>query len=850
MIRKYLTKTLLLLLVALANVAFAQQTVVKGLVKDAKSGEPLPYVVIQLEGTNISTVTDIEGLYKIETNLNVSQIKASYIGYKLITKNVSMGAEQTVNFKLQEVVNEVKEIVVTGKKGKYRNKNNPAVALIRKVIEHRDENRKEGFNYYEYEKYEKIQFAISNITEEFKKKKAFRKFQFVFENLDSTKLEGKTVLPLYIKETLSDVRYRRTPKAQKEVVKGQKMVAFEGYLDNDGLGAYLGYLYQDIDIYDNDITLFTNRFLSPIANLSPTFYMYHIADTLDVDGTTCIKLNFLPRNKADFLFQGDLYITKDSSYAVKKVDLAVSPEINLNWVKEFRVIQEFEKQEEQGYTLVSDEMMADFGVTKSEKQRGIFGQRNTSYKNFVLNKPREDKDYKGLDVDMLDDAKLRPDSFWNQNRHQELTQSEKGIYTTVDSVKKIPAFKRTMDITLLLLAGYKSYGPVEIGPVNTFYSFNPVEGFRLRVGGRTTPNFSRKINFETYVAYGFKDEKFKYYLGTTYSLTKRTIWEFPVKSIKAFYQRDTKIPGQELQFVQEDNFLLSFKRGVNDKWLYNDIFYVEYLSEFRSHFSFALGFKYWQQSPAGSLHFNKTAYHDQVNDIKYLPTAEGSLTLRYAPKEIFYQGKIYRVPLIQKYPVFTLRLISSLKDFLGTEYNYQNVAFNVAKRFYLSQMGYTDVTAEYGKIFGKVPYPLLDIHRANQTYAYQLQSYNLMNFLEFVSDEYQSINVDHCFNGFFFNKVPLFKRLKWRELIAIKALWGSLSSQNMPESNSDLYRFPTESDGTQISYNLSGKPYVEASVGIGNVFKFFRVDLIRRFTYLDNPHVAQYGVRVRFKFDF
>lgn len=845
---RFLRKIFLLILLLPVQFALGQRTVVSGTVFDAGTNETLPYVVVQLEGTTAATVTDMEGNYRLETSDTVKRIKASYIGYKPVTRRVEQGEEQTINLKLKEIVNETEEIVVTGKKGRYKNKGNPAVTLIRNVIQHKDENRQSAYDYYEYEKYEKIQFAISNVTEDFKNKKQFKKFQFVFDNLDTTKLEGKPVLPLYIKETLSDVYYRKSPKAQKEIVKGTKMVSFDGYLDDDGLGQYFGYLYQDYNVYDDDILLFTNRFLSPIATLAPTFYMYHIADTLEVNGVECIKLNFLPRNKSDLLLKGDLYIVKDSTYALLKAEMSVDKEINLNWVKDAHMSQEFQKRDN-AYVLVKDEMMADFGFSKNSK-RGIFGQRSTSFKNMVVNKPREDKEYKGIGLEVLDDAKQQPDSFWAKSRHEELSDKEKNIYSTVDSVKKMPAFKRTMNIFMIAFQGYKSFGPVEIGPVSTFYSFNPVEGFRLRFGGRTTPEFSKKINFESYVAYGFKDEKFKYYFGTTYSLTKRTIWEFPVKSIKAFYQRDTKIPGQELQFVQEDNFFLSFKRGVNDKWLYNDIVYLEYLSEFRSHFSYAVGFKYWQQVAAGGLHFNKVDYNDRAYDIAYLPTTEASLTLRYAPREIFYQGKQYRVPLITKYPVFTLRMITSIKDLLGTPYDYQHVAFNISKRFYLSQLGYSDVTGEVGKLFGQVPYPLLFIHRANQTYAYQLQSYNLMNFLEFVTDEYQSVNVDHNFNGFFFNKIPLLKRLKWRELIAIKALWGQVSDQNNPDHNSDVYKQPVQADGTPITYSIGDRPYIEGSVGIGNILKFFRVDLIRRFTYLEHPNTVKYGVRVRVKFDF
>jgi hypothetical protein len=405
-----------------------------------------------------------------------------------------------------------------------------------------------------------------------------------------------------------------------------------------------------------------------------------------------------------------------------------------------------------------------------------------------------------------------------------------------------------MNIALLLLAGYSKAGPYfEIGPVNTFYSFNPVEGFRGRLGGRTTPELSRNIYLEGYAAYGFKDERWKYYIGGTYSFTNRPLLEFPVKRISANFQRDTKIPGQELQFVQEDNFLLSFKRGVNDKWLYNDIYNVDYMQEFNSHFSFKLGYKNWTQEAAGGL---KYVSEGTAMPLKNLTTSEFSLELRWAPHEEFFQGKLYRIPMPNRYPILTLRAIAGVKGFLNGGYNYENVSMNLYKRVYLSQLGYTDVVLEGGYIFGKLPYPLLDIHRANQTYSYQLQSYNLMNFLEFVSDHYASIQIDHAFNGFFLNKVPLIKKIKLREFVSAKVLYGGLRNENMPQNSPDLLRFPVNEDGVTSTYTLQKQPYIEGSVGIGNILKFFRVDLVRRFTYLDNPNIDATGIRARFKFDF
>lgn len=827
----------------------SQVTIVKGSIKDAKTSEAIAFATVFFDESSEGTTSDANGNYSLESTKSYTKLKVLAMGYIPLSKEVVAGIEQTVNFKLTVDAKQLNEVVVKGQKSKYRNKDNPAVELIRKVIDHKPENRPEGFNYYEYEKYEKIQFALSNITEKFQNRKAFKKFQFVFENLDTTKLEGKAVLPVYLKESISEVRYRKSPEVKKEIIKANKTVAFEGYVDNQGMDAYMKYLYQDINIYDNNITMLTNQFISPIANVSPTFYKFFINDTITENNRKFIRLGFVPRNHSDFLFQGVMHITLDSSYAVAKIDMSVNKDINLNWVKELKINQEFEKKEGQGYVLVKDEFSADFGLSKGKM--GVYGQKIASYKDVILGKQRPDQDYKGDAIETSDSADFKQDDYWIQSRHTELSKSEKGVYTTIDSIKKVPAFKRTLDVMVVLLAGYKTITPYfELGPISTFYSFNPIEGFRLRAGGRTTNAFSKKVVLEGYGAYGFKDQKWKYYGGVTYSLTKRSIYEFPVRSIKASYQRETKIPGQELQFVQEDNFLLSFKRGNNDKWLYNDIVNVEYLNEFKNHFSFAIGYKNWIQQAAGGLHYNAVNYNDVTTDLKDLQTSEASLVLRWAPNEKFYQGKTYRIPISFKAPVFTLRYINGIKGFLGGEYDYQNISLNISKRFYLSQLGYTDVVAEGGKIFGKVPFPLLTIHRANQTYAYQLQSYNLMNFLEFVSDQYASVQIDHCFNGFFFNKIPLIRKLKWREAVTVKVLYGSISDQNNPAKSPGLYQLPLTPDGEPITYSLQAKPYIEGSIAIANLFKFFRIDLVKRFTYLDHPNISQLGIRGRFKFDF
>lgn len=828
----------------------AQTTVVKGVVTDAHSKQPLPFVSVAFNGSTTGTLTDANGKYTLRTNKPYTQLKISLIGYKIVIRNVVAGQEQVINFKLQEEGKTLNEVTInSAKRQKYRNKDNPAVELIRKVIAHKNQNRLQSYNYAEYQQYEKLQFSFSNLSSNISDKRIFRKYKFLLDNRDSSTLPGKSLLPVYLDEKLTQNYYRADPKAKKTVILGEKKVNFGSFIDDEGLNTYLNRMYSEVDIYSNNIFLMTNQFLSPIADEAPTFYKFFITDTVTDGNTKLVELSFTPRNTTDMLFEGEIYITLDTSYAVQKAKLSINKNINLNWVRDMYVNQDFEKNADGKYILKKTDMMADFGITKNGKA-GLFGERTLSYRNYIVNKPRPDTTYDKVDALPPEGIDNQPEKFWTQARGTDtLTTAESKVYKNIDSLKTMPSFRRTMDIASLLLAGYKSFGPFEVGPANTFYSFNPIEGFRLRIGGRTTPELSKRYYFETYAAYGFRDERWKYFGSATYSINNKTIYRFPQNYIRLSVQRDTKIPGAELQFVQEDNFLLSFKRGVNDKYLYNDYYRFDYVHELENHFSYNLGYKYWKQAPAGSLEFVNNL-NNTPNIVPALTTSEATLHLRYAPHEQLLQGKIYRITIPSKYPIYNIDYTAGIKDLFGGQYNYQRLHARFDKRFYLSQLGYTDLTVEGGYMFGQAPFPLLTIHRANQTYSYQLDSYNLMNFLEFVSDHYASFHVDHCFNGFIFNKVPLFKRLKLREYISFKALYGGIRDENNPALHPDLLQFPKDTEGRPLTYSLGKAPYTEGSIGVGNILKFFRVDLVERFNYLDNPNTTRFGIRTRATFDF
>lgn len=852
---------ILFLSLVISHIGYSQKVVVRGKVTNARTNEAVEFSNILISGSTNGTQSDLNGAYAIELSPGTVTLRASFVGYASESRTITIDGSQkvvVVNFRLQPQQKNLSEVTVRGKRERYRNKDNPAVALIEKVIAHKAQNRKEAFSFYQYNKYEKIEFDLSNISEKFKNRRSLKKFDFVFNYLDTSQVTGKVNLPIYLKEAVSTVLYSQNPARKKEMVDGEKMTGLGNYVDNNGIKVYLETLYQDVNIYDNNIMLLSNQFLGPTAPLAPQFYKYVIIDSTDIKGVRCVNLGFSPRNKTDLLFQGTMAIALDSSYAIRKVVMGFSKDINVNFVTDMRLAQEYDFVQNQGLMLTKDELAIEFNLLKKENGMGLFGQRSVSYRDYIINQPIDAKRFSGLSTDMSKDAQNRSDEFWAIARHQPLSGKEQGIYAMVDSVKKVPVFQKFMNTALFLLEGYKPFGPFELGPVNTFYSFNPVEGLRLRVGGRTTGAFSERMALETYGAYGLRDKRFKYFASATFSLTDHNTYTYPIKHLQVSVQNELKIPGQELQFVQEDNFLLSFKRGPTNRRTYNQVVNLDYLNESKNGLTFNLNVKRIEQSPAGALTFEQVSPEGVTTLIPNVVSTELTAGLRFAPHQQFYQGKNYRIPIVNKYPIVQLRFTAGVKNLLGGQYSFQRLMGYANKRFYISPIGYTDVTLEGGQTFGQVPFPLLTIHRANQTYAYQPESYNMMNFLEFVSDHYGAVFADHYFNGFIFNKIPLLKKLKLREVVTFKSLWGGLRPENRPGPDNPttgqtngLLRLPTDANGNPVSFALGSRPYMEASVGIANIFKVLRVDLIKRLTYLENPLAPQgYGIRFRMKFDF
>jgi hypothetical protein len=811
---------------------------IKGRITDSETAAAIPFATISAPEVSKGTSANENGEYTIVLPTNAKSVRITALGY--IEKTVKLGKKdnQEVNVALQQSDNVLQEVTVKPKK--YSNKNNPAVELIKLVVEHRDSNRLEKLTFYSEKQYEKILMGLSKVPDKLMRNKLLGDMKVVFDNKDTTKLADAAVIPVMLQEYMIDLYSKNPPGIQRKYVTAHQSVEFPERLDPTGLNKGLQYLNQDINLYDNYVVLLTDHFLSPIANSAPLFYRYYPRDTTEEYGRKVVRLEFYPRNKTDMLLQGELYIALDGSYAVTRAVFGVNPNINLNWVRHLVLEQDFDRLPSGKWYLTNEDYKMDFGFT--DKSFGLYGERVVRHSQPTINVPLPDSVFAAPD-DMvyLPGSKRRDTTFWQGARPQALTLAEATTYTAMDSLSHTKLFKRGANLLDLAIIGYVPAGKnFEIGPMATFYSFNPVEGQRFRYGMRTSPGFSRKIRLSGTVGYGLLDKEWKGSFGADFALPGTYHNEFPLNIIRFRYNKDLIVPGLLLYQTGSNTFLTSFVRGVNDKFTYTDKITIQHEREFINHFSYTVGTEREELRPAGALHFVPTESGRLEDDP--LTVSRFFLHLRYAPGEKFYQSKTYRQIIDYRW-IMQARYTLGVDGIYGGEYSFNQFGLSIRKYSNTPPFGYNTMYLEAGSILGKVPYPLLNIHRANQSYVYDKFSYNLMNFMEFMSDRYVAFNIDHSFYGFFLNKIPLLRHLKLREYATVKVLYGSVRSENRPVEGSGLYYLPTNQDGSTASYFLGAKPYIEASVGVGNIFKMLRIDLVRRFTYLDHPGAPQFGIR-------
>lgn len=815
-------KSALILLVSifflLLTNASGQNTKIFGKVTDAKTGEVLPFVNVYFTGTQVGTTTDLDGKFLLETNLKVDSISARFVGYEISTKAVEKNKAQTINFSLTTGSVELQEIVI--KPGV-----NPAEILLKKIIENKGKNDKEQLDYYSYEVYNKVEFDLNNIDEEFRNKKVFKQFEFIFDNIDSS--DAKPYLPMFMTESISDFHYRKQPKSEREIIKGVKVSG----LQNESVNQFLGDMYQKVNIYDNYVLVFGKSFVSPIADFGLRYYKYYMVDSAYIDNHWAYKVTFMPRRRQEPTFAGQFWVA-DTSFALMNVEVSIASDANINFIKGFMAEQDY-RQIDSVWMLTRDKLVVDFNL--SNKAMGIYGRKTTTYKDFRLNQIPPDTVFAGVDkVVVLESSNQRDEEFWDSSRHDSLTENEKAIYTMIDSMKNIPRFRTYVDLITMFMTGYKVIGKFEFGPYFTTYSFNQVEGHRFRLGGRTSNSFSKRLMIEAYGAYGLKDETFKYGGGIQYFLSKKPRFKFI-----AHYKYDMEQLGQSVNALRQDNILASaFRRNPFDKLTLVEEYKTSLEREWLTGFSNRITLSHRTLQPRGSLEYLQLNSEGAIENLSSITTSEVSLYTRFAYKEKYVEGEFDRISLGTKYPTVQLDISFGIPDLIGSDYEYQRIKLNVSGDFRTRPFGYIEYIFEGGKILGSAPYPLLELHNGNETYFYDHYAFNMMNYFEFASDQYVSASLTQHFNGFFFNRVPLFRRLKWREVVFGKAVTGTLDAKNalilvLPENMTSLE-----------------EPYVEVGAGVENIFKIFRVDGLWRLTHLDRPNVNQFGIRGTFAINF
>ncbi len=817
----------LFICLAIPSLSWAQTTKVSGRIFDSESKEPLPFVNVLFKGTKIGTSSDFDGNFSVSTTENVDSILFSYIGYIPKSKSVKKGQSQEIKVELQVNSVALKEVVI--KPGE-----NPANILFRKVVKHKDENDLKKLDAYQYETYNKIEIDINNISQKMKKRKLLKPFDFVFNNIDSTNKDEKPSLPMFITETLSDYYFKKSPKFKKEIIRASKVAGIK----NESVSQVLGNMYQQVNIYDNAILVIDKNFTSPLSDNGLLFYRYYLIDSLFIDNHWCYHLQFKPRRKQELAFIGNMWIA-DTTFAVKRLEMSIPDDANINYIVALNVIQDYNLVGK-NWMLSKDKLVIDFALL-DKKMMGVYGRKTTSYKNIIINQAKEDNFYsKTANLIVEEGAGDKDNKFWESARHDTLSKNEESIYHLVDTIRTLPAFKRYSDLVKTLYGGYYVYKMIELGPLFSTYSTNTIEGSRVRIGGRTSNSFSKWFELNGYVAYGFKDEKYKVGAGFRWMLQKK-----PTRQMLAFnYKNDYEILGQNANAFRQDNLFVSlFRRNPLSNLTQVEQYRGFYDKEWFNGFNTRLIVGHRIMTPLGTTQYNSNEFFGDTLNIANIKSSEIGINIRFAYGERFLDGEFDRVSLGTKSPIFQVQFTEGFKGVLKSNYDYKKIIINMEDRIRINPIGYTNYVLQYGKIFGKVPYPLLELHPGNETFAYDFYSFNLMNYFEFVSDEYASAFVSHHFDGFFLNRIPLLRKLKLREVATGRAVIGKVSDTNRNAIIFPNNLFTFNQAGYTSSLFAHNKPYVEVAAGIENILKFFRVDAVWRLSYLNHPNIAKFGIR-------
>lgn len=842
---------------------------ISGTITDSKTGEILPFANVVLENGN-STRSNESGKYSIP--FRAGKMRISMIGYS--TKTIRVNSAGTYNVKLEDNSSAFGEATVTAKRGKYSRKNNPAVELMKKVIAAKKKSDLHQHEYFSVNKYSKLTFAFNEVTDKVFEEGSFKKLPFLKEHVETCNETGKLILPISVDETVTRKIYRKRPETEKTIIEGQRSTGLNDLFNTgDILNTILKDCFTDVDIYEDEVRLLQYPFASPISTKSAiSFYRFFIEDTVMVDSMKCIRVDFTPNNPQDFGFSGSLFIPADSTYRVLKADMGIPRRSDVNFVESMRVIQQFEALPTGEQVLVKDNMLVQLKVANFLQKFQV--KRTTEYSNFSFDViPDKIFQFKGDKMEDIN-SRMRGEEFWAEHRADELTQSEDKMELLIKRLQQVKGFKYVLFVGKAFIENFvetstnpKKPSKVDIGPVNTMISQNFVDGLRLRASAQTTANFNPHLFLKGYAAYGFKDHQWKGLGEVTYSFNKKAYLprEFPVNNLTFTYNRDVMAPSDKFLPTDKDNVFTSFKWTTVDHMMYYETFRVQWDREWHNGLRLNLQLRTEKDEPTAALFYQAldgkgSPTQDSPYCRKQLRTNDFTAGIRYQPGVTWINTKQRRIAANNDAPIYSLSHTTGIYEERGQNHTYNFTEAGIYKRFWLASWGKMDFYLKGGAQWNKVPFPLLIMPAANLSYIIEDYTFNLIDNMEFLNDRYASLMYSWDMNGKILNRIPLIRKLKWREYIGCNVLWGTLTDKNNPflaknAGDSRLYYFPGHfrEDGSfeYLSTVMDKKkPYVEVIAGIHNIFKLFHVEYVRRLTYTERPDTDKWGIRFMFRVTF
>ena len=805
---------LLVVLLLLGQCMWAQSTRVKGKVTDAKTGEVLPLVNVFFTGTTIGMTTDFDGEYYLETREEVTELQASFVGYLPKTVKINKGAYNAVDFQLEPQTFDLDEVKVTPGE-------NPAHVILRNVSKNKYRNNPARFEQYYCKTYTKMELDLTNIKPRFRSKRLQRNFGFVFDYIDTSALTGQAYLPAMISEATADYYHsRRNPAVSREIIRASRVSGVE---DSFAIAQFTGQMHGNVNFYANYIDIFNVRFASPLSDSGLAFYDYFLVDSMQVEGRKTYKIRFHPKRLATPVLDGEVNIDS-ASYALQSASARMPKGVNVNWIKHLRLENDNRIVADSTWFRHRDRVSAEFSIATgdSSKLTSFIGTREVVYSDVRVGVPIPDEVAR-MDNNVVigdEEGVSRTDeAFWEQVRPYRLSEKEKGIYSMVDSVQNVPLYRNIYTLINTVIVGYWNTKYIGIGPYYKLASFNKLEGFRMQPGFRTTTAVSKRIRLSGYAAYGTRDGMFKGGGSVELAFNRRLTRKLTVSG-----RHDVMQLGAGQNALTESNILSSLlSRGDSRLSMVNrgEIGYEHEWSHGTSNF---LGARI--QKIFGNRYVPLVRPDGRI--VNSVSDAALHVGMRISKNE-----SIYRLPFDKQYmgtvyPILTLGFTAGVPAMLNDSYEYYRLEGGIHYKPELPPLGYSNITLQGGKIFGKVPYPLLKLHEGNGTYFYDPNAFSCMNFYEFASDAWVALFFEHHFNGILLGRIPLVKKLKWREVLVCKGVWGTLSKENdgsLPDTQAPLL-FPRGM--TSVS-----DPYVEMGFGVENIFRLLRVDCIWRLTHRD-----------------